>query len=381
MDCHWFNINHCRSCVLLSRSYEETLAIKEQKLKSLFPGISSFLKPTVGLKNRVSGSRNKAKLAVFAAHPEDIQFGFYDGEMNFFALESCPLHMQGLNDLLPVLKKKLLEFKIFPYSLKEKKGELKFVIISRSDGRDELLVRFVLRSKESLDRLKKLSKFLQAELPVIKVVTANIQPEHKAILEGEEEIVISEEKNIVHQFGDIQINLGPRSFFQVTPEIAGHLYSTVGRLVKDYAIQSFLDLYCGVGAFSFFAAASCPKVHGVEISKEAIACADSSKKLNTSIGDLKFAALDVEYFLQVKKDKYDAVLVNPPRRGLNTSIIKNILENDPRVIIYSSCNVETLVRDFELLKSHYDISHAQIFDMFPYTEHFETLFILDRKET
>ena len=380
MDCHWFNINHCRSCELLDRSYAETLTLKEEKLKSLFPGVTRFLKPTVGLKDKVSGSRNKAKLAAFAADASDIQFGFYDGQLNFKGLESCPLHMQGLNELLPVLKKKLLEYNILPYSLIEKKGELKYLILSKGQGHNDLLVRFVLRSKESLDRLKKMSKVLQTEIPEIKVVTANFQPEHKAILEGEEEIVISDVKNIVHQFDGISLNLGPRSFFQVTPEIAGQLYGAVGKLVKENHIKSFLDLFCGVGAFSFFAAQNCPDVYGVEISKEAIACAESSIKDNQVAGKIKFEALDVEEFLKAKRDKYDAILVNPPRRGLNPSIIRNILENDPRVIIYSSCNVDTLARDFELLKVHYDISHAQIFDMFPYTEHFETLIYLNRKD-
>lgn len=380
MDCHWFKTNHCRSCELLDHNYEETLVLKEQKLTVLFPDVIKILRPTVGLKGQVSGSRNKAKLATYAANSEDLQFGFYDGHLNFLALESCPLHMPGLNEILPILKLKLLEYKILPYSLIEKKGELKYLIISKSESHDDLLIRFVLRSKESLDRLIKMSKILQSEIPNIKVVTANIQPEHKAVMEGDQEIVLSDEKNIVHQFDDVYLNLGPRSFFQVTPQIAGKLYAHVGELVKKYKIESFLDLFCGVGAFSFFAAKNCPEVYGVEISKEAIVCAQSSIKRNTIKGTIEFLALDVEEFLKSKKEKYDAILVNPPRRGLNLSIIKNILENNPRVIIYSSCNAETLARDFLLFKEKYDIGYAQIFDMFPFTAHFETLMVLNRKD-
>lgn len=379
MDCHWFNINHCRSCELLDKSYAETLLLKEEKLLKLFPGVSAFLRPTIGIKDHIAGSRNKAKLAAYAKNPDDLQFGFYDSNLKFSELESCPLHMKGLNELLPVLKKKLLEFKILPYSLTDKKGELKYLILSKSESHDDLLVRFVLRSKESLDRLKKMSKILQSEIPNVKVVTANIQPEHKAVLEGDDEIVISDEAHIIHQFGDVFLNLGPRSFFQVTPEIAGQLYKAVGEMVAFNQVQSFLDLFCGVGAFSFFAAKNCPKVLAVEISKEAIACAESSIKLNKIAGEIKFEALDVEEFLKAKKEKYDTILVNPPRRGLSPTIIKNMMENDPRLIIYSSCNVETLVRDFEIFKENYEISHAQIFDMFPYTPHFETLMILNRK--
>lgn len=379
MDCQWFNARHCRSCELLDKSYAETILLKEKKLTELFGGENLSFKKTVGLESKVEYSRNKAKFALWES-AEDIQFGFYDSQLNFKKLEECPLHMQGLNDILPALKAKLLTHKILPYSVSEKKGELKYVILSKSQSHNNLLIRFVLRSKESLDRLKKMAAILVAEFPEIKVVTANIQPEHKAVMEGEEEIVLSSEDKILHQFNDVFLTLGPRSFFQVTPEIAAKLYESARQVVSDYKVQSFLDLFCGVGAFSFFVAKTCPEVMGVEISKEAIACAESSIKLNNVSGKIAFHALDVEAFLKTLKNKYEAILVNPPRRGLNKSIIKDILDQRPRLIIYSSCNAETLARDFGDLNQEYKIVSAQIFDMFPYTEHFETLMVMLRKD-
>jgi 23S rRNA (uracil747-C5)-methyltransferase len=378
MDCHWFDIHHCRSCELLDRSYSETLQIKEEKLVSLFPGVNLYREPTVGLSNRVAGSRNKAKLAV-CGDDREIQFGFYDAQMNFKALEACPLHMSGLNELLPSLKAKLLEYKILPYALVSKKGELKYVILSKSQSHQDVLIRFVLRSKESLDRLKKMAADLIKNHPQIKIVTANIQPEHKAVMEGETEVVVSGGDHILHQFDDVFLTLGPRSFFQVTPEIAGALYKTVGDIVKEKKVQSFLDLFCGVGAFSYFAAKSCPEVLGVEISKEAIACAEESRALNHAMGTLSFLALDVEAFLKNLDKHFEAILVNPPRRGLNHSIIQNILAQKPSVILYSSCNAETLARDFEMLKNDYEIKRTQLFDMFPFTAHFEVLMVMIRK--
>lgn len=379
MDCHWFKTNHCHSCELLDRSYADTILLKEKKLGELFAGQNVFLKETVGLKDNVENSRNKAKLAMFG-DSSDIQFGFYDSHLNFKKLEECPLHMEGLNELLPVLKTKLVEYKIVPYSLTEKKGELKYVILSKSQSHNDLLVRFVLRSKESLDRLKKMAAILVTEFPFIKVVTANLQPEHKAVMEGDEEIVLTTEDKILHQFDDVFLTLGPRSFFQVTPEIAGKLYASAGRIVEEYKVKSFLDLFCGVGAFSYFAAKSCPDVLGVELSKEAIVCAQSSQNLNKVSGKIAFEALDVEAFLKNLDKNFEAILVNPPRRGLNKSIIKDILAQKPKLIIYSSCNAETLSRDFSDIDHEYKIVSTQIFDMFPYTEHFETLMIMLRTD-
>jgi 23S rRNA (uracil747-C5)-methyltransferase len=379
MDCHWFKTSHCRSCELLDRSYAETILLKEKKLAELFSGQDLCLKETIGLDDKVENSRNKAKFAMFG-DSTDIQFGFYDSQLNFKKLEECPLHMEGLNEILPVLKNKLLEYKIYPYSLTEKKGELKYVILSKSQSHNDLLIRFVLRSKESLDRLKKMASVLVGEYPLIKVVTANIQPEHKAVMEGDEEIVLSTEDKILHKFDDVYLTLGPRSFFQVTPLIAEKLYSSAGQAVKNYNVKSFLDLFCGVGAFSYFAAKSCPDVLGVELSKEAILCAESSIGLNAVSGQIAFMALDVEAFLKNQLKNYEAILVNPPRRGLNKSIIKDIMAQKPKLIIYSSCNAQTLARDFSDLSHEYKIVETTIFDMFPYTEHFETLMIMLRTD-
>lgn len=379
MDCRWFKTSHCRSCELLDRSYVETILLKEKKLAELFNGQELFLKETIGLDDHVENSRNKAKFAMFG-DSTDIQFGFYDSQLNFKKLEECPLHMEGLNEILPVLKNKLLEYKIFPYSLTEKKGELKYVILSKSQSHSELLIRFVLRSKESLDRLKKLTSILISEFPSIKVVTANIQPEHKAVMEGDEEIVLSTEDKILHKFDDVYLTLGPRSFFQVTPLIAEKLYRSAGRAVEEHNVKSFLDLFCGVGAFSYFAAKTCPDVLGVELSKEAILCAESSVGLNTVSGQISFKALDVEAFLKTQVKNFEAILVNPPRRGLNKSIIKDIMGQRPKLIIYSSCNAQTLARDFSDLCHDYKIVSTQVFDMFPYTEHFETLMIMLRRD-
>lgn len=379
MDCHWFKSQHCRSCELLDHKYAETIVMKEKKLQDLFANLELALLPSVHLGDSVGGSRNKAKLAV---HGElnQIQFGFYDSQLKFKTLEECPLHLPGINELLPSLKKKLQDFAIVPYSLLEKKGELKYLIISKSQNNNELLVRFILRSKESLDRLRKMSAILTVEFPSIKVVTANIQPEHKAVLEGEEEIVLTNEQVILHRFLDVTLSLGPKSFFQVTPAMALKLYASVGEAVLKFNVKSFLDLYCGVGAFSFFAAQNCPDVFGVEISKEAIKCAEASVQFNQVIGQIKFQALDVEEFLTTSRKSYEAILVNPPRRGLNSSIVESIIGQNPKYLFYSSCNAETLRRDYQLLHDKYQIQQTQIFDMFPYTEHFETLMVMSRRD-
>ena len=225
--------------------------------------------------------------------------------------------------------------------------------------------------------MKKAVSEIQAISPTIKVITANIQPIHKAILEGDEELILTSDSAIIHQFDEFKLALGARSFFQVTPQIAKSLYNAVADSVSVNTPKSLIDLYCGVGAFSFYASRHCSDITGVEISKEAISCAKNSATQNGS--QINFVAMDVEEYLSKSVQKFEAVLVNPPRRGLNSSIIKLIQDISPEYIYYSSCNAVTMARDFSELEENYQIQSLQIFDMFPYTSHYETLMCLIRK--
>lgn len=375
MKCHYFLQKHCLSCDLLSRDYLSSMASKEQNLSRLFPDYTSTMKASVGCERGTEGTRNKAKLAV-ALISGEIEFGFYDNNMQFKQLENCPLHAPAINAVLVVLKKQLSAHKIIPYDLFLKKGELKYLLITYSESANELLLRFVLRSTESLNRLKKLTADLVADNPIIKVITANIQSTHQAILEGDEEIVLTENDCITHHFDQYSLFQGPRSFFQTNSAMALKLYQQFQKELSILPVHSFLDLYCGVGAFSFFAEKYCSKVVGIEISDAAIFYANKAREKNNSTAN--FSAMDVEVFLRNQQAaNFDVIMVNPPRRGLNDSIIAHLMRLAPRYLFYSSCNAETLHRDILQLDAQYQIQSLQIFDMFPFTSHFETLAVLE----
>ena len=380
MDCTKFKNHECRSCDLLEMTYQETLRHKERELSNLFADHTLSLQKTIGLKNPHLPSRNKMKLAV-SDHQGEMTFGFYKSDMSFVELENCPLHLEGLNSLLPVLKNGLKEFHIPAYQLKTQTGELKYVIVSQtkqtSSHTTQYLIRFVLRSKESLDRLRKLSIRLQDKRSDIKVITANLQPEHKAIFEGEEEIILTSESHIIQNYGAMTLSIGARSFFQVTPEIAEQLYSTASDWVREFGIQSFLDLFCGVGAFTFALGKNAKRVLGVELSPQAID--EAVRMKNTNGPHIDFISADVLTFLQDNQETFEAICVNPPRRGLGPEIIEHLKTIKPDYILYSSCNAQTLKADFDHLKEHYSVLKSQIFDMFPFTHHYETLVLFKRR--
>lgn len=376
MKCNAFNEFRCRSCDYLDLSYLDTLKKKEKSFhEAFFDSSIKELLPTIGLLE-AKGSRNKAKLAVALVNNE-IKFGLYSREKQFSELMDCPLHHDEINDLLDPLAQLLKQFNIIPYDLETQKGELKYVLLTRSQSTKEIMLRFVLRSLESIDRIRIMTTELQSKWPHLAMISVNLQPEHKAILEGEKEIIFSPKNSITHMYSPFQIKLGPKSFFQVTSEIAQKLYQSVSEHLKNKESKNILDLYCGVGAFSLYVSPFATKVVGVEISKEAIDFANENKKIN-KISNIEFSALDVNNFLKNNSINFDTIIVNPPRRGLGAENIELILKFNAETLIYSSCNVQSLKSDWDLLKKYYKVDTAQIFDMFPFSKHFETLMIFSR---
>jgi 23S rRNA (uracil747-C5)-methyltransferase len=240
-----------------------------------------------------------------------------------------------------------------------------------------MYLRFILRSREPLDRIKKYLAELQQSSPELKCISANIQPVPHAILEGEEEIILTTLDHIRYLVGDVTINLRPRAFVQTNEKVAQKLYQTAAEWVREIGTGNFTELFCGQGAFSFACAPFVKKALGVEINEEAVATAKHTAHM-AGLTHLRFIASDAGSVENVVKEFHpDVLLVNPPRRGLG-SALDLVAKSQARHLIYSSCSHETLAEDVRKLDG-YEVVKAQIFDMFPHTSHFETLVLLQKR--
>ena len=172
----------------------------------------------------------------------------------------------------------------------QRRGELKYLLLTESpDG--ELMLRFVLRSQEPVARIRKHLPALMADLPGLVVVSVNLQPEHKAVLEGEREILLTEQETLRMRVNDVDLHLRPQSFFQTNTEMAAALYRQGREWVEEKAPASVWDLYCGVGGFALHCAAPGREVTGIETSAEAIASAELSRD-ELSRGEIGTEACD-----------------------------------------------------------------------------------------
>lgn len=384
MKCVYHEQRVCSSCTLLGLQYAQTLEQKSQSLVALFPDVA--INPFHGVSS-AAGGRIRARLAVSGAL-DDLQIGFFDDQQKVVPVDQCPLHHPLINDSISRIRHMIQTAKLVPYDPVTDRGELKFVVLTCSPSHHQLMIQFVLRSKESVDRIRSLwRKMSEADRTGIAVMSVNIQPTRSSAISGREEVAISDNimlpiRFVVDDSGNRDLLFGPQSFLQTNYEIATALYAAVRTKIQISKSRRVLDLYCGAGAFSLTGCSAEQSVLGIDISENAIACASETVRRNgLTNAEFQCRSLDCTTADQLTSSDFDTVICNPPRRGLDAASRALILAVGSQQVVYSSCNPATLQRDIQELSAKYQIVEMTPFDMFPFTNHFEVLALLKRKDS
>jgi 23S rRNA (uracil747-C5)-methyltransferase len=231
---------------------------------------------------------------------------------------------------------------------------------------------------------------LLARLPDVAVVSVNLQPEHKAVLEGDTEIVLTSHDVLAMPVNGLTLNLRPNSFFQTNTAVAAGLYRQAQDWMREISPDAVLDLYCGVGGFALHAAqAGVRRVLGVEVSPDAVLSAERTARELRTVHPDAADLVDVEFTVgdatdpgalnpDLLRSGRATVVVNPPRRGIGPDLARWLEQSGAAHVIYSSCNVSSLARDLAVLPS-YVTRRARLFDMFPQTSHHEVIVLLERR--
>lgn len=372
MHCPYFDAARCLSCTLLGQPYADQLAGKQRHCEEMLAEHTG-LRWLAPVRSVDAGFRNKAKMVV-SGTVEQPSLGILDAAGFGVDLSDCPLYPASLQAAFPALAAFITRARLEPYDLVRRAGELKYVLVTQSpDG--ELMVRFVLRSQEPVARIRKHLPALQESLPQLRVVSVNLLPEHKAVVEGEREILLTEQETLRMEVNGIDLHLRPQSFFQTNTAVAAALYRQARTWVDEREPTSVWDLYCGVGGFALHVARPGRVVTGVETSPEAVVSAQTSAR-QTGLRDVHFHAGDATAFA-LEATPPDLVIVNPPRRGIGPVLAGRLEESTVRHVVYSSCNAESLARDLRAMPSLRP-RQAQVLDMFPNTTHYEVLVLLER---
>ncbi len=272
------------------------------------------------------------------------------------------------------------------FDLREQEGFLRNLII-RTSSNSEVMVIFSF-AHEDLDTREKLLNEFKAAFPNITSIMYVTNEKRNDTIQDQEIICFSGRDHIFEEMksfkgdGKVQFKIGPKSFYQTNSEQAEELYRLAVELADIQENDLVYDLYTGTGTIANYVAGMAKKVVGIEYVEDAIIDARFNSELNNIHNTVFYAGDMKDVFskeLIEKEGKADVIITDPPRAGMHTDVVQQILESEAEKVVYISCNPATQARDLELMKEKYEAIIAQPVDMFPHTHHVENIVLLKKK--
>ena len=356
----------CGGCQTQHMKYEKSLALKRQKVYDALARLGGVQDPCVNdtvPSENVFGYRNKAEYACNHGYSGM----FEQGSHRIIDMDECPLQTDEANKAFSYVKKHM--------------GSLQIkYIVPRVNRRGEMLLTL---STDGKCNIKPLADALMKEFSfILGVYEMKLKPRPAHALDGEIR-KIAGNADFFETLSGLTFTVSPQSFFQVNRPQAEKLYDIALSLADLKENEKIVDVYSGAGTISLAAAKKCAHVTGIEIVPEAVRDANKNAEMNGLSHKTKFYAGDAAqvYVRLNKTEKFDCVIVDPPRKGVDESVINALIQSVTNRIVYVSCNVATLARDVKRLteSGKYRFEKAVPVDMFPMTGHVETVVLLSRK--
>jgi 23S rRNA (uracil1939-C5)-methyltransferase len=333
--------------------------------------------PTLGM-NDPWRYRNKAQVP-FGEEEGGLIGGFYaQGSHRIIDMEKCLIQHEANDNVVARVKEigKLLG--ISAYREETGKGLLRHVVVKVGYRTGEIMVVLITNGTE-IPLVDEWIVGIRDAVPGVKSICHNVNLKQTNVIFGDETRVIWGHDVIYDYIGDVKFAISARSFFQVNPVQTEVLYGKALEYAGLTGGETVIDAYCGIGTISLFLAQRAGQVSGVELVEEAIVDARKNSELN-GMANVHFEAGPAEVVLPDWKRqgiKPDVIVVDPPRKGCELSLLETILELQPRRVVYVSCNASTLARDLRVLEDGgYRTVEVQPVDMFPHTTHVECVTLL-----
>ncbi|MBQ7447178.1 MAG: 23S rRNA (uracil(1939)-C(5))-methyltransferase RlmD [Eubacterium sp.] len=381
----------CGGCQLQTLSYEKQLEYKIRKVKDVLERIGGFsqipMEPIIGSEEPYH-YRNKAQFPIGTSKDGRIITGFYAGRSHrIIENRDCALGAPVNRQILDVVIAHMERNGIPAYDEASGKGLVRHVLIRKGFATGQILVCLILNGK-TVPHEEQLADDLFA-IPGMHSFSVNVNTEQTNVILGDEVRLIRGEAFITEKLQNITYRISPKSFFQVNTKQTEKLYATALEYAGLTGDETVWDLYCGAGTISLFLARQAKHVYGVEIVPEAIEDAKENAKLN-GIENVTFytgkAEEIVPAFYEAQKESDEqavhpnVIVVDPPRKGCDASILQTMLEMAPDRIVYVSCDPATLARDLRILSDGgYQVQRVRPVDQFSQTVHVETVVLLQKK--
>lgn len=375
----------CGGCSLQHMSYASQLKFKKNKVKDCMErigGIQNAIYPdTVGM-DEPWNYRNKAQYPIGKDKNGKTVIGFYAPRSHRITdIDNCMLQMNNSSQIIEIVRKFIDDFNIPIYDELSHRGLLRHVITRTSYDTGEMMVTFVINGKiiphadELIERLKSTG--------FVASIVININREKTNAILGPKSVTLWGKDTIRDKIGDISFDISSLSFYQVNPVQTQKLYSIAVDSAGLTGNENVIDVYCGIGTISLFAAGRAKSVYGIEIVERAIEDAKHNAEIN-GIKNAEFEAGKAEDILPrlySEGVKADVIFLDPPRKGLEASVIDAVCGIEPKKVVYVSCDPATLARDLKLFaEKGYTTDRINTVDMFCQTGHVETVVLLKKPE-
>ena len=390
----------CGGCTLQALDYPAQLLLKRQQVVDALQRIGGFanapdlVRPVLGMTGPLQPWHYRSKIQLpVAGSSDNPRIGFYAaGSHDVVDTPVCAVQPPVGDAIRDALRDHLRRFHIAPYQESSHTGLVRHLIIRLGFATGDIMVGLVLNGDDlpgQPEWILALQKAIAAchdpELPPLHLTSCYLTTNSartNLIQTGEIRLIFGQAW-IEEQLLGLRYRISPRSFFQVNPRQTEVLYATILRFANMTGQETILDLYCGTGSITLQLARQAKEAVGVEAIADAIDDARINAQIN-QISNARFItgkAEDITPGLVDSGLKDDLVVVDPPRKGCDRSLIETMIRLQPPRLIYVSCNPATLARDLALLQSSgYQVTDVQPIDLFPWTGHIESVVLISRGE-
>jgi 23S rRNA (uracil1939-C5)-methyltransferase len=379
---HCIVADKCGGCQWQHIAPEYQQVAKHNLVVQALERIGGFTNPPVAPILTADSSlayRNKATYPLKRSATGQVQAGYYQkGSHQLINLNQCPVQDSRLNPLLAEIKQDIEQLGWSVYDEHRHQGRLRHLSLRIGRRTGEMLLTLV-STDWNLKNLEVQAQKWLTRYPKLVGVCVNRNPNRTNAIFGDETRCIAGQPYLREEFGGLQFQLRSETFFQVNTEAAEALLNVI---VEQLALQGdevLVDAYCGIGTFTLPLAQRVRQAIGLEVQPTSVEQAQLNAQLN-GIGNVIFKAGAVETLLPQLGIAPDVVLLDPPRKGCDRSVIETLLQTKPGRIVYVSCKPATLARDLKLLcqTGSYQLTHIQPADFFPQTSHVECAAFLVR---
>ena len=387
----------CGGCQIQEMSYDRQLVFKDQKIRGNLERIGGFTKdqidtvmqPVVGMEHPF-GYRNKAQFPFGTDKEGNPITGFYAGRTHdIIANTDCALGVEQNKEILEIILQYMRENKIKSYDEKTGKGLIRHALIRYGFKTKEIMVCLVVNGKKLPKAERLIEKLIQIEGMTSITISPNTRRDN--VIMGDSYEILWGQGYITDYIGNVKYQISPLSFYQVNPVQTEKLYGLALEYADLKGDETVWDLYCGIGTISLFLAQKAKQVYGVEIVPQAIDDAKENAKIN-AIDNAEFfvgKAEEVlpEYYAEYEREhngetaRADVIVVDPPRKGCDETLLETIVKMQPEKVVYVSCDSATLARDLKYLCANgYEIRMCRGVDQFPQSVHVETVVLLSQQK-